>query len=607
MNHTEGRGHRPRWLGTLGPVLIFRIAAAVMARRPTAPAFLPSGQSPSEADRAPGTSRHPTGPGRRSGILPAREVSHAIPTQTGYSSHLSPSGQKRKAHSGAIGLALPGGRSAIIPGNSRPIGRTPPQTNRTGLPARQSRTSSPAGSRPGRPASGVAVAAGVHSPGRWGGLCRRVRRRHPLYLALLAVLFFGFLLMRSDYYLLRPYIRTVRPLPHRPLAVSYDADSGLYTLTASGDDFRVLQLTDIHLGGGPFSRRKDLMALRTCEALIRRTLPDLVVVTGDMAFPLGMMSGSLNNKTPFVQFEEFMERLGIPWAFTYGNHDTEFPATLGPEKTARLLRSLSCLRGGQLLYPDIKDTLPGRPTDSFPSTGTTMPENGSPAQNPCPPAGYWLLRQTGITAETRQPIAGRCNQALALRRPDGSLWQMLYLIDSNDYLSRLGINRYDYIRDDQVDWYIRSVLQTCRQEGRTVPSLIFTHIPLREYRTAHQLWAAGDRTVIYHDGLLGEARSHKISCSSRQSRLFAAAVTLGSTRGIFCGHDHYNNLSLTYRGIRLTFGRSIDYLAMPGISRRSLQRGATLITLHGDESFSVTSCPAIPSPLFRPGHRNTAP
>ena len=56
---------------------------------------------------------------------------------------------------------------------------------------------------------------------------------------------------------------------------------------------------------------------------------------------------------------------------------------------------------------------------------------------------------------------------------------------------------------------------------------------------------------------------------------------------MFCGHDHYNNLSVTYKGIRLTYGMSIDYLAMPGISEDTAQRGGTLITLGENSDFQV--------------------
>lgn len=45
------------------------------------------------------------------------------------------------------------------------------------------------------------------------------------------------------------------------------------------------------------------------------------------------------------------------------------------------------------------------------------------------------------------------------------------------------------------------------------------------------------------------------------------------------GHDHYNSLSIEYQGIRLTYGMSVDYLAMPGIEWDTDQRGGTLVTL----------------------------
>ncbi len=56
---------------------------------------------------------------------------------------------------------------------------------------------------------------------------------------------------------------------------------------------------------------------------------------------------------------------------------------------------------------------------------------------------------------------------------------------------------------------------------------------------------------------------------------------------MFCVHDHYNNISLEYKGIRLTYGMSIDYLAMPGIDKDTEQRGAELITIHPDSAFDV--------------------
>jgi len=89
-----------------------------------------------------------------------------------------------------------------------------------------------------------------------------------------------------------------------------------------------LQLTDIHLGGSFFSSNTDARSLVAVYNLIEYTKPDLVIVTGDLVFPLGVMSLSFNNSAPLIQFASFMRNIGIPWAFAYGNHDTESLAIL---------------------------------------------------------------------------------------------------------------------------------------------------------------------------------------------------------------------------------------------------------------------------------------
>ena len=57
------------------------------------------------------------------------------------------------------------------------------------------------------------------------------------------------------------------------------------------------------------------------------------------------------------------------------------------------------------------------------------------------------------------------------------------------------------------------------------------------------------------------------------------------------GHDHVNTLSLTYKGIRMTYGMSIDYLAYIGIKKKHTQRGGTIIEINGDGSFDVKMLP----------------
>ena len=103
----------------------------------------------------------------------------------------------------------------------------------------------------------------------------------------------------------------------------------------------------------------------------------------------------------------------------------------------------------------------------------------------------------------------------------------------------------------------------------------------------------GSSEVTYFFGDNGEKMIDKVCCSDSPSSLFDRMVELGSTKAVFCGHDHYNNMSLEYRGIRLTYGMSIDYLAMPGIEDDTEQRGAELITLHRNGSWDLRQIPLV--------------
>ncbi len=370
-------------------------------------------------------------------------------------------------------------------------------------------------------------------------------RAVPLMIA--AIVAVSFVLLQKDTFYTQPYINSVPVVPHNTHKIDYNEETGVYTITSSTEDFKILHLTDIHIGGSLYSYTKDMKALKACYAEIEHTRPDLVIVTDDLCFPLGIMSMSLNNAAPVQQFAAFMRNTGIPWAFTYGNHDTESLASLDKKELNDVYKSLSYKTSGTLLYPYVQPD-----------------------------------------------ITGRNNQLIELRNTDGSLNTGLFLIDSNAYTGE-GINVYDYIHDDQVDWYAKEVKRMNDEAGRTVNSFCFFHIPLQEYRTATELYNAGSDKVKYffgeNPGDHGGITNDLVCCSDYPSKLFDTALKLGSTTGMFCGHDHYNNASIEYKGIRLTYGMSIDYLAMPGIEQETSQRGAELITIHPDSSWDLEQIP----------------
>ncbi len=357
----------------------------------------------------------------------------------------------------------------------------------------------------------------------------------------------GLTFLKRERWYTQTYINSVPVVQHNTHKISYDEETGIYTITKTTDDFKILHLTDIHIGGSLYSYQKDLKALRACFAEIEHTNPDFVIVTGDMCFPMGIMSMSLNNSAPVQQFAAFMRNTGIPWAFTYGNHDTESMSTLNKRELSEVYMSLSYKTSANLLYPYVQPD-----------------------------------------------ITGRNNQLIEIHNSDGSLNTGLFLIDSNAYTDD-GLNAYDFIHDDQVNWYADEVERMNKEAGHTVNSLLFFHIPLQEYKTATELYLEGSDEVKHYfgenPGDHGGITNDFVCCSEYPSKLFDTAVELGSTTGMFCGHDHYNNASLEYKGIRLTYGMSIDYLAMPGIANETKQRGAELITLHPDSTWDLVQIP----------------
>ena len=62
-------------------------------------------------------------------------------------------------------------------------------------------------------------------------------------------------------------------------------ENGYWTFTTDRD-LKIMQLTDIHLGGGWLSLKKDSQAINAVATMIQAEKPDLVIITGDMAFPV---------------------------------------------------------------------------------------------------------------------------------------------------------------------------------------------------------------------------------------------------------------------------------------------------------------------------------
>ena len=150
---------------------------------------------------------------------------------------------------------------------------------------------------------------------------------------------------------------------------------------------------------------------------------------------------------------------------------------------------------------------------------------------------------------------------------NGKVIQSLILMDSGNHDtygdgSGEETSAYAYIHYDQIEWYKWAIRSVSAQQygsfdpagGKVVESMAFFHIALPEMKEAllPYLDENGLGEVPEHLGF-GAIREG-IACPPLNSGLFDAMKELGSTKNIFFGHDHANDASVVYEGIRMTYG-----------------------------------------------------
>lgn len=319
-------------------------------------------------------------------------------------------------------------------------------------------------------------------------------------------------------------------------------DDETFTLRIPEDrDFRILQLTDLHLGFGLLSRRMDALAMETVRTLIERTKPHLMVLTGDSIFPFLPRAGTLNNWKQAQKLMDFLDGFAIPYTLVFGNHDCELFSACGKEELAALYKQ-------------------GR---------------------------YCIF------TEGRRDLTGVGNFLIELVDDSGKVLLPLVMLDSNMYgEGGWFFGGFDRIHDDQVDWCMQR-LSALKQTSPDIKAMAFFHMPLREFKEAYEKMKLGDRTVIYRHGSIAE-KGEYFGISKYESTFFDRAAENGVIKWIFCGHDHMNTLSLVYKGIQMTYGMSVDYLGYPNIRSRYIQRGGTLITRGADGRVDIAMVPAGP-------------
>lgn len=326
-------------------------------------------------------------------------------------------------------------------------------------------------------------------------------------------------------------------------------ENGNWYFTTDGD-FKVMHLTDIHIGGGFMSKDVDEKALNAVALMVTREKPDLVIATGDIAFPVPYTAGTFNNHSGAKAFANLMENLGVYWDVTFGNHDAEAYSYFDREAMGEFYEN-----------EDYK---------------------------------YCLFRAGP------EDVDGFGNHVIEVKNSKGIITQALVLIDSLDYVNSNIIDSikgtYDNIHENQIQWYEAEILRMNAENEKIsktsvpVKSLAFFHIPLTEMLDGWNEFKENNykdtENVKFIEGIMGEG-GKVVYCGLGEDNMFEKMIELGSTKAMFNGHDHLNSTTFEYKGITFSYGYSIDYFAYSGIDKLGSQRGCTMITCKPDATFAI--------------------
>lgn len=311
-------------------------------------------------------------------------------------------------------------------------------------------------------------------------------------------------------------VEFVTPEKGTPYLIKRKSDGSI-----SDERFKILTCADMHN-----STDHSEFALTVLSRLLEKEKPDLVLLLGDNV--VGRSDTQMQEK-----LKKFFEERKQYWGFVLGNHDSEYKikqdiiaAEKKGELSAQRIEEIGAA-GRKWMF----DTLSG--------------------------GAHCIVRDEG-----GEDVRGFGNCVVNIRNSKG-ISQSLFFFDSGDYL--YGVKRkafgsekrcYDYIRDNQIDWYKRRLKELTSENNGILPkSMAFFHIPLPEFQKA---FTAVKRRKSSAKRIYG-TNYEKVCSSDFDAGAFEAFRSSNSTHTVVCGHDHKNDSSIVYKGVRLMYSQGLQY------------------------------------------------
>ncbi len=289
-------------------------------------------------------------------------------------------------------------------------------------------------------------------------------------------------------------------------------------------DFVILNLADVQMKDDEIFTAEADETFALIDALVEEHEPDLITLSGDNGW--AMIS--------YIELIKKVDSYGIPWAPVMGNHD------------------------GQGCVNEFW-------------------------------AAYLMYKADNCLFEFGPKDMGYGNYIINITE-NGRIVHTLFMVDthnSSTYTLSDGtqISGYDHLWKNQMEWYEWAVNGIKEIEGRTVESTVIMHIPVVEYDDAWKL-VYNEETGSFRPGadlIASGSKFEGVSSAPVNNGFFALCKELGSTKTMLCGHDHVNDFSILYQGIRLVYAVKTGYCSY----YNSNLMGATTVSINSFGEASV--------------------
>ena len=304
-----------------------------------------------------------------------------------------------------------------------------------------------------------------------------------------------------------------------------------------GRDFKILNLTDPQLYDDNIGEDASALLERTVKELVDSECPDLITLTGDLA--MGGQFGALSHLI------ELLDSTGIPWAPVMGNHDHQELDT----------------------YIDMV-------------------------------AEYVKEGENRIFSRGDRELG--CGNYIIVIRENGVPLHALIMMDTHGKIYGVAENGHTYseygeLTEKQLAWYGRACDELAAMGVKE--STFFCHIPCYTYKEA---FAAafksgidplsvdprdGMQTGVWNEGYEDSfgVNFAGISSNPHDNGFFGLVLEKGNTKTLICGHNHENDFSIGYQGVRFVFALKTGC----GFSWNEDLSGGTVIEIGSDSHASV--------------------